>query len=97
MNYWSIILPSHFTLRAPTTPGTITRIGKPWSRFKGSPFISYANITSPLGSIAFSIGIDAPYGLFVGSVSNPSNYNNDCHESLQYITNQSLKLFVYTV
>lgn len=53
-------LSSHFTLRAPTTPGTTALTGKPWSLGMGSPFISNANRTSPLGSTAMPAGMDEP-------------------------------------
>ena len=55
-----LTFPSHLTLRAPTTPGTTARTGKPWSLGMGSPFISNANRTSPRGSTALSAGIDEP-------------------------------------
>lgn len=49
-----------FTFRAPTTPGTTARRGKPWSRGIGSPFILYASKTSRSAEKASSAGIEAP-------------------------------------
>jgi hypothetical protein len=63
---------SHFTFRAPTTPGTIARTGYPWSIGISSPFILSASKTS--GSNAFWVGIEAPYVSPAASESKPENW-----------------------